>query len=68
MEDGGELAEGELLTSYTGTSTDCVEGGSTGMQHGNAAGAPALGEEEMLAELWLKLLGQMEPGGTAEKW
>ena len=59
------MAEGELLASYTGTSTDCVEGG---MQHRDAAGAPAPGEEEMLAGLWLKLLGQMETGGTAEKW
>lgn len=62
MEDDGELAEGELLASYVGTSTDCAEGG---MRHRDAAGASAPGEEEMLAGLWLKLPGQME---TAEKW
>lgn len=56
------MAEGELLASYVGTSTDCAEGG---MRHRDAAGASAPGEEEMLAGLWLKLPGQME---TAEKW
>lgn len=30
------------------------------MQHRYAAAAPALGEEEMLARLWLELRGQME--------
>lgn len=51
------LAVGELLGSSLGTSTDCAD---RGLQHGYAAAAPALGEEEMLARLWLKLRGQME--------